>query len=414
MREQAELSNMQGVVVAALAVMVGLGVVAAALMLWAGLVIGMAAGVAELLEQTNGLAEATYDTAFVLAAVGTVVLGGGWLHIRFGKRPTRARQWQIEVGAAAAMLAVTGTLAAVDLRTVDVPDLLTAALLQMSLGAGSLLLAVWVFRGALHMWKVISESDALAGAFGVVLPLMVLVRFGGCEHPDEDETLAVLEGSIESVADVADERGLLEASRSSATEVSGEIDTSLSTRGESSKPKQWSDARDFSGGVRAAECMEKLIADGSPSFSEEAVIKYRGRLGEDARDLVHDTIIEVCEEQVAKPDANVGHHFKRRIRDRVSNARRNRWVRAEALRNMDVCPTMLGRSAGSPDPLDHYDLRKSLCALEQEDRRVIVLSAKGYSAAQIGLKSHGVKSAAVRQRRSRALTKLKALMKSGA
>ena len=364
----------------------------------AGALVG-SISIAELLEQSRGLAPTTYGGAFWLAVAFTVVMAV--IEVRAILRGKKEGQglfaWLLTrplIGLFV-LFGLTRMLVRIDAK-IDVPDVLTTTLLLCCLGCVYFILPLaiigWAFRLVRWMWRTGRSSGFASGALGVLglaiascLPAVCATRDDVPHLPPE--VSAPLQRGIEEARD------------------QGPVDGSLALLSELSAVEAG-----HKGKERFDECVETLFAGGFRSVRNEKVESFTRR-GMDvglAEDVVQHAIIDLCLHYGKAHYDDLVRAFHRRANQRRINERRRQGVRdgcAVLVESMYYAGTNPEASTVESQAID-----RALCSLEEQDRDLLRLDAFGDSAKEIGEKL-GMTAENVRQRKGRILAGLRKQLK---
>jgi DNA-directed RNA polymerase specialized sigma24 family protein len=154
------------------------------------------------------------------------------------------------------------------------------------------------------------------------------------------------------------------------------------------------------------ECAENLAEpnDGSSVLDQQiGRLVLRGTNREDAWDIVHLTLILVCEKHASGEVDTYVPYFVAAVRRNAANHHRG----SSRIFFCDISDlydrgTWDAPAGGS----ELRDAQRAFCALSEDDQAVILLAAQGYSSAEIAAEL-GISSAAARQRLSRARSRFR-------
>lgn len=392
--------------------------------------------IAHLMERTRGLEPTTYGGAFWLATMLTVVMVA--LEVRAIRRTSDVRRSRFvrfishPSAAASVLLPPTYILVGLDLKGVDVPDIITTTLLLLCLGylvfvlPLGLVFASW--RLVRWMWQCGHGSGFMAGVLGTLGLL-----FGTCvpkcaaDVADDAEDDRSSDGNrFEEIAD-AYERGLRSAEDADVLDgslaVMGELSTvrtkdsefAPSQRGRSfpfvSTPEQPRQSPALVGGDkdRFDSCMTLLHGDGRSGLRDKKITKFIVRYSmaqAEAADVVDDALLETCTRHLQKHYANVEAVFNRKADGRRINryhAQQRRRACGAAVIEGLYRPT-------SPEWDEMIDFDDAICRLSEEEANLLQLFAEGHDANGLKEKLGLSSAAAVRQRKRRTLEKVRKLL----
>lgn len=390
----------------------GLGFICFALPAWflvwlASTVFGTI-GIADLLEQTRGLAPTTYGGAFWLATAFTSLMVLVELFAIF--RPKEERPGCLVAILTRPSLALfflaipTWLLVKIDMGGTDVPDILTTFLLLVSLGYIFVILPIALLalccRVARSLWRFGKGSGFRSGVFGTLgialatlLPLVCATHDPTEADDDEGEEIAA---QLEHGAAVIDREGLPDGSLILLKEITEAPGHSLPRL----KPKDLFD-----------ECIEDLFRDGDGRSHLRKTISDLASGGTDldlAEQIAQETAIEVCLGHSKSPFDNVESRFLWLARQR----KKNHWRHTSVVQRCTIAVEQHFYDPLPSSPTDHVQqlqLNRALCSMEKLDREVLRDWAIGFNATEIAAK-RGISASTVRQRKKRALAKLRRML----
>lgn len=391
-----------------------LGVVPVVVLLaLAGALLG-SLGIAELLEQSQGLAPTTYGWGFWLAVVFTV--GMAVLEVRAllkGSKKEEGFFHRLLTRPSAALFLLFGpaiVLVRINAK-IDVPDILTTTLLLCCLGYVYFILPLamvgWAFRLVRWMWHVGRTSGYASGAFGVLgLALATCLPTTLCAVED-------LKPPISPAQERALSKGLQDADGKGGVDGSLALLTALATADAALSPAvPTSPAGGFWSGRGDKdlfdECIERLFKGGYRSVRDKQVSLFTSQ-GMDrglAEDVVQHAAIDICLHHAREPAEDLVRRFKKRSKDRRINEYRRQGVR-------DACAFTVKTSyyAGTPEPtLESGAVDDALCSLSEADREILRLFADDLDFKSIGQRL-GMTADNARKRKERALAQLRKILK---
>jgi len=362
-------------------------------------------GIAEFLERTRGLAATTYGGAFWLATAFTALMVLVELIAIF--RPKEERPGCLVAILTRPSLALfflaipTWLLVKIDLGGTDVPDILTTFLLLVSLGYIFAILPIALFalcsRVTRSLWRIGKASGFRAGVFGTLGLALAAVMPLVCATQDstdaDDDAAEEFAAQLEHGVTVLEREGLPDGSLLLLKEITEAPGHSLPLR----KPKDLFD-----------ECIEDLFRD--PQTMQKTINSLsRDKFGyELAEQIAQETAIEVCLGHSDRPLENVESRFVWL----ASQRRKNAWRHTNLVQRCRIAVEQHYYDPLPISPEDHaqlLQLNRALCSLEKLDREVLKGSAMGFNATEIAAKL-GISASAVRQRKKRALAKLRRLL----
>jgi len=386
------------------------------LMLWLGSSALGGLGIAEALERTRGLAPGTFGGAFWLAGGFTALMAV--LEARAILRGSK------ELGLLATLLTrpVTGLLVLfvptlllvrVDLRGTDVPDILTTTLLLCCLGYVCLILPLALlstsWRLARWMWRVGRRSGFASGALGTLglafascVPLLCATS-DDRSPPDPD--FQKLGAAIERGFERAEREDLVDGSLTVLRALAEVIPNDPEPP--SSPPWLGEGSKDL-----FDTCIDLLHRDPDGTSARDETIRYFVARGTDrslATQIVQETLLELCLGHAKHPYADL----KQRFRWLSQNRRKNNWRRQNLRDSCSLAVQHTYYDVQPPSPeaqADFLALNRALCSLEDpRDQEILRLWAMDHEADEIGRRlDPPMTAASVRQRKKRALDKLRA------
>lgn len=407
----------------------GLGLLSFAL-LWAvpvGLIVWVlgwffgSVGIAEALERTRGLAPTTYGGAFWLAVVVTVTMGALEVRAMIRKQPER-RSWLLRVitrpsTAYWVLIVPTVFLVRLDIRGTDIPDILTTTLLLCCLGYVWLILplamAAVSWRLTWWMWRKGSGSSFAAGVLGTLGLSFASCTPLVCVAEDEDEPVPAVERvgkAFDRGFDRANGQDAIDGSRALMGALAEVIENDR-TSPPSSAPAPTSTEKEQTNAVLFDECIAELVRGGKSSLRDRKISAFVSQHYLDrgsAEDIVQEAVLELClrHARIGKePYANVAAVFNTKADNRRMN-----WHRRQRVR--DQCSVALAGFYSDPQDLPGSEsaaFDRAYCSLDENERLILELSALGHEAGRIG-EPLGLSSADVRQRKHRAIKKVRRLL----
>jgi len=373
-------------------------------------------GIAELLEQTRGLAPTTYGGAFWLAAAFTALMVLVELFAIFGpkeERPGCLVAILTKPSLALFFLAFpTLVLVKVDLGGTDVPDILTTFLLLVSLGYIFAILPIALFalcsRITRSLWRIGKASGFRSGIFGTLgialAALMPLVCAVGA--PDDDSpTGKVIARSghlVTTALEAAESRDLLDGSRDALVAISEEIGRPTSTLARSQRQVVGDRGR-------FDDCVDTLSRSttGAPPLLEARwTLQKRYRIDKSlAEDIAAQKLLHVCLKHSQSAVRNLVPYFIKAAKNETLKQITRDRAHRDCLRDLGR-----GSYSASSDPYrgrdDFADFRQAFCKLSNKDQDILRMSADGETSNEIASKV-GLTSSAVRKRKERRLDDLR-------
>ncbi len=362
-------------------------------------------GIAELLEQTRGLAPTTYGGAIWLAIafIALMVLIEFYAIFRpKDERPGCLVAIFTRPSLALFFLAIpTWLLVKVDLNGTDIPDVLTTFLLLCSLGYIFVILPIALLavlsRVARKLWQIGKRSGFRSGVLGTIgialaslLPLVCALEEDR-NHSDNsaDEVVATVTRGIEA----AENKDFVDGSREALVAISAGI-------GEPRDKALFDD------------CVEALFINpphsGLGILNETINNLARGVDYAVAEQIAQETVIEVCLGHSKRPFKDVTTRFRWLAKQRQKNS----WRRTKLVRRctIDIKQLYYDSPQESPDrQVEFLKLNRALCTLDPIDRKILEQWAIGNNSTEISAELN-ISAATIRQRKKRALAKLRTLL----
>ncbi|MGB1016820.1 MAG: hypothetical protein ACPG4T_21955, partial [Nannocystaceae bacterium] len=370
-----------------------------------------------------GLHPDVYSWSFVIAAM--LVAGAAVLELRevFAEKREGSWFWNALKRPSIGMIVVAGLtskLVKLDVQGTDIPDVLTTTLLLLLVGYVYFILPIGLtqlaWRLTRWMWRVGTGSGFGAGVLGTLaLVLSSCLPVCQCTGEDDDESAEESEfsGRLGDAFDKAEIRsagkGVIEGARV-GMEAFAEV---IPNEGETNSPdssRPWSAPE---GQERFDLCIDELVKPKgrSPSHTSIRYFERRGLPRVHAEELVQATVLEVCIGHANEPLRNIESRFRRRTHQRKINAGKKRAWRGSFECDVNTRAVLYGRSGLSHD--ERLSLENAICLLDDpRDREILIYTARSYEADEIGrLVRPKLSAAAVRQRRKRAINKIKKLLR---
>ncbi len=391
-------------------------VLPAVLLVWGFAVVLALFAIGESLDQTDGLSATTFGAGYVMGALGVtslvVLLGALKLYWR-----TKPDTWWRRGATHPALIPGTVVLflallsVALEGGGTDVPDTMTTAALLALWHWVLVLLPLWLlYLVGKWSWKTFnwgSKGPYRAGLLsGVAMGVGMLTTAEWITLPAETdesrELVEELDDFFDDVDRVSSNDGLMDVQHAAFAVVSNAAPARSSTAVQHWPSREVeSRSRAPSDPYRNAfgECAEDLARPRHGTSEVDDAVGRLVRKGKDAglaEDIVSLTLILVCEKYADGRVANVVPYFVAAV---TKNARR--YHRDDRL---VFCEAPAQRWDTWDEPYVTSDLRdadRAFCRLSDSDRTILLLSAEGYSTAELA-SALNTSQAAARQRLSRA------------